>query len=401
MRIAYFDCFSGASGDMILGACLDAGYPLERLREGLAALAVDGYAVDAAKIRKQGFAATQFDVRVDPATHKPHRHLKHIREILDNSRLPDTVRDNALKIFTRLAEVEAAAHGTTLEKVHFHEVGAIDAIVDIVGACLALEHFGVRQVHVSPIPTGNGTVRCEHGVMPVPAPATAGLLKGVPLASCEEEGELTTPTGAAILTTLATSFGALPSMIIDAIGIGAGRRDGTTRPNVLRLLLGEAVETAVADERDQILVLETNLDDVSGEVIGHVTEKLFEAGALDVFTTPIAMKKNRPATMLTVLTEPRRRDAMEAVLFAETATFGVRAHLAERSKLARTIETVDTEVGPIRVKVGRRGDDVIAATPEYEDCRQAAARSKRALREVMELARAAWQRGAGGPRSKA
>lgn len=391
MRIAYFDCFSGASGDMILGACLDAGFPLERLREGLAALTVGGYTVDAARIRKQGFAATQFDVQVDPATHKPHRHLKHIREILENSPLPESVRGNALKVFTRLAEVEAAAHGTTLEKVHFHEVGAIDAIVDITGACLALEYFGVRRLHVSAIPTGNGTVRCEHGVMPVPAPATAGLLVGVPLASCEEEGELTTPTGAAILTTLASGFGPMPSMRIETIGMGAGRRDGKTRPNVLRLFLGEATETPSADERDQILVLETNLDDISGEIIGHVTEKLFAAGALDVFTTPIAMKKSRPASMLTVLIEPSRRDAAEAVLFAETATFGVRGHLAERSKLARMVETVNTDLGPIRIKVGRRGDEVIAATPEYEDCRAAAERSSKPLREVMETAKAAWQ----------
>jgi uncharacterized protein (TIGR00299 family) protein len=390
MRIAYFDCFSGASGDMILGACLDAGLELSALQAGLAGLNVPGYRLSVERIRKQGFAATRFDVQVDPGVDKPHRHLKHIREILSAAQLPERVRERALAIFTRLAEAEAAAHGTTIEKVHFHEVGAIDAIVDITGACLALDLLDIEKVYCSPIPTGTGTVECEHGIMPVPAPGTAALLKGVPLAACDEPGELTTPTGAAILTTLAESFGSLPAMKLERIGVGAGRRDGKTRPNILRLLIGQASPTSDEDSTDEILVLETNLDDVSPELIGHVQDRLFEAGALDVFTAPIYMKKNRPATLLTVLAPPGLRDALEAILFAETTTFGVRGHIARRSKLARETETVSTSAGPVRIKVGRRTGRVVSAAPEFEDCRKAATASGRPLRDVMDEAMRAW-----------
>jgi uncharacterized protein (TIGR00299 family) protein len=393
MRIGYFDCFSGASGDMILAACLDAGLGLDVLRGDLAALNVPGWSLDAQSIRKQGFAATQIDVRVDPSTDKPHRHLKHIREILEKAGLAPAVRDRALAIFTRLAEAEAAVHGTTVEKVHFHEVGAIDAIVDVVGACLALQRLGVEQVWCSAIPTGNGTVNCDHGVMPVPAPATAQLLKGVPLAGCDETGELTTPTGAAILTTLSAGYGPVPTMRIERIGIGAGRREGQRRANILRLLIGETAEAA---DEDEILVLEANLDDVSGEIIGHVSDALFAAGALDVYSTPIYMKKNRPATQLTVLASPNLRDEVEAILFRETTTFGIRSHRCGRRKLDRTFDTVQTAGGEIRIKVGRWGGRVMTAAPEYEDCRQAAAAGGRPLKQVMEEAMRRWREGQGG-----
>ncbi len=392
MRMVHFDCFSGASGDMILGACVDAGVSLDALRQDLAELGLGGYSIDARRIDKQGFAATQFEVRIDPSTDKPHRHLRDIREITDRSRLPEHVRARALAIFTRLAEAEAAAHGTTVEKVHFHEVGAVDSIVDIVGACIALDRLGVEQVHCSAIPTGSGTVRCEHGVIPVPAPATTILLKGVPLAACEEPGELTTPTGAAILTTLADEFGPIPPMVIDRIGVGAGWRDGKNRPNIIRILIGEATGASGGDaEFDEIVVLEANLDDTSGEVIGHVYDRLFEAGALDVYATPIYMKKNRPAARLTVLARPGLRERMEDILFAETPTFGVRGYVARRRKLARALETVRTEVGPIRIKVGRRRGEVVTASPEFEDCREAAKRTGKPLREVMDLAGRAWR----------
>ena len=392
MRIGYFDCFSGASGDMILGACLDAGLEADSLRQDLAGLAVEGYSIEARPVGKQGFAATQFEVKIDPATDRPHRHLQHVREIIGGSGLPEQVRERALAVFTRLAEVEAAAHGTTIDKVHFHEVGAIDAIVDIVGACVALDRLGIEKVCCSPIPTGSGTVRCEHGVIPVPAPATAGLLKGVPLAACDEEGELTTPTGAAILTTLAEEFGAVPAMTIEQIGVGAGKRDGKNRPNILRLLIGETCESAGDDEEsDEIVVLEANLDDVSGEVIGYVQDLLFEAGALDVYTTPIYMKKNRPAVQLTVLAPPDLRRKIEEIVLTETTTFGIRSHSARRAKLSRTVETVDTEAGPIRIKVGRRSGRVVTSSPEFEDCREAAARTGRPLREVMAAAKRAWE----------
>jgi pyridinium-3,5-bisthiocarboxylic acid mononucleotide nickel chelatase len=392
MRIAYFDCFSGASGDMILGACLDAGLDLEALRGDLACLGVEGYAIEAQRVRKQGFGATQFDVRVDTGTDKPHRHLKHIREIIQGSRLSEQIRERALSVFARLAEVEAQAHDTTIEKVHFHEVGAIDAIVDIVGACIALDRLKVGRVYCSPIPTGNGVVHCEHGIMPVPAPATAALLKGVPLAECDEPGELTTPTGAAILTTLAQGYGPIPGMVIERIGVGAGRHEGKTRPNIMRILIGEMSDTASANEEaDEVLVLEANLDDVTGEVIGHVYELLFAAGALDVYSTPIYMKKNRPATLLTVLAPPELRETIEDILFAETTTFGIRTHQAARHKLARAFETVETPAGPIRIKVGRRAGQIVTVSPEFEDCREAARKSSRPLVEVMELALRAWR----------
>jgi uncharacterized protein (TIGR00299 family) protein len=375
---------------MILGACISAGVDADVLRSDLAALNVPGFALESRPVRKHGFAATQIEVVVDPAVDKPHRHLKHIREIIENSRLPAPVRERAIAIFTRLAEAEAAVHGTTIEKVHFHEVGALDAIVDIVGASLALERLGVERVYCSPIPTGSGTVTCDHGVMPVPAPATAELLKGVPLADCDEVGELTTPTGAAILTTLASDYGALPAMRVERIGIGAGRRDGQKRANILRLLVGE-LNAASEDEEDQILVLEANLDDVSGQVIGHVYDALFEIGALDVFTTPVHMKKNRPGTQLTVLAPLHLRNEVETILFAETTTFGIRCYRCSRRKLAREFETVDTPAGSIRLKVGRRGGRVVTAAPEYEDCRRAAVATGRPLKEIMEQAIRLWR----------
>lgn len=380
MRFAYFDCFSGASGDMIIGACLDAGLSLDALRAALAALNLPGYSVDAEKVRKQGLAATAFHVAIDEQADKPHRHLKHVRQIIEAGSLADPVKQRAIRIFGRLAEAEAAAHGTTVEKVHFHEVGAIDAIVDIVGACVALDALGIDEVRCSPIPTGHGTVTCEHGVMPVPAPGTAALLKGVPLAACDEPGELTTPTGAAILTSLATGYGPMPAMTIEAIGYGAGRREGKTRPNLLRVLIGQGHSGAEADE---VAVIEANVDDSTPEAVGYAVEKLLAAGALDTFCTPIYMKKNRPAVMITVLAEPVRQQELEAILFAETTTFGVRTQRMSRRKLDRSHVEVDTPYGRVRVKVGRQGGKVVTVSPEYEDCRAAAERTGTPLREVM------------------
>jgi len=383
MRLAYFDCFSGASGDMIVGACIDAGVPLETIRAALAGLRVTGYTLQAARVRKQGLAATQFRVTVDPAADKPHRHLHHIRQLIEDGSLKPAVRTWAIQVFTRLAEAEAAAHGTSMEHVHFHEVGAIDAIVDIVGACAALDALGIDEVRCSPIPPGHGTITCEHGVLPVPAPGTAALLKGVPLAECDEPGELTTPTGAALLTTLATAYGPMPAMTIESIGYGAGQREGKTRPNLLRLLVGR---TGTSAEADQIAVLEANVDDCTPETVAYAVEKLLAAGALDAFCTPIYMKKGRPAVMVSVLAEPARRQELEAILFAETSTFGIRSYRAERRKLGRSYTEGDTPYGRIRLKVGRHGDKVVSVSPEYEDCRAAAERTGVPLREIMTAA---------------
>ena len=256
MSIAYFDCFSGASGDMILGAMLDAGLALDHLRLSLDALQVPGYSLSAQKVVKQGFAATKFDVRLDPGADRPTRHLQDIREIIERAALSATVRRRAVEVFTRLAEAEAEVHGTTVDEVHFHEVGALDAIVDIVGACIGLEALNIERVVCAPVPLGSGTVRCAHGTMPVPAPAVAILLKGVPLAPCDEVGELTTPTGAALLRTFADEFGPLPAMKIERTGVGAGTRDGQQRANIFRLILGETVEgTQGTDEVDAICEL--------------------------------------------------------------------------------------------------------------------------------------------------
>lgn len=387
MKVAYFDCFSGAAGDMILAALISAGLDGHVLREDLARLNLTGYDIRTATVNKQGFAAVKFDVDVQESPR--HRHLKDIGRIIDGSTLRETVKDRARRIFTRLAEAEASVHGTTPEKVHFHEVGAIDAIVDIVGACIALDRLGIERVRSSPIPVGGGTVRCEHGLMPVPAPATAELLRGFEITPCEEQAELCTPTGAAILTTLAEGFGPMPRMRVASIGYGAGTREGKTRPNVLRVFLGEEVSPSDLSE-DEVVLLETNLDDATGQQVGHAVEALFGAGALDVFTTPIQMKKNRPGVMLSALTTAQSAAACEEVMFTATPTFGVRRTVCGRRKLDRRIEKVATKYGEIRVKLGLRGGRVLHVSPEYDDCAAAALRAGVGLADVSHAARAAW-----------
>ena len=387
MKIAYFDCFNGAAGDMIVAALLDAGADAEALRSGLDSLGVGGYALSIEKITKQGFAATRFRVDLDPSSDQPHRHLKQVVEIINGGKLSVAVTAKAIAIFERLAEAEAAVHATSVEKVHFHEVGAVDAIVDVVGAVLACELLGVEEIICSPIPVGSGTVTCEHGVIPVPAPATARMLKGVPLAASDETGELTTPTGAAVLTTLASRFGAIPAMTMTAVGVGAGSREGRSRPNILRVLLGTTGDAG--SDADRIVQLETNLDDASPEIIGYCQQRLLDAGALDVYTVPIHMKKWRTGVVLTVLCKPGDADALERIVFAETTTFGVRRQTLDRHTMHRRSERVTTPFGEIRVKIGRRGD-IETISPEYDDCRAAAIEHDTPLRDVVAAARAAW-----------
>lgn len=387
MKIAYFDCFNGAAGDMIVAALLDAGADAEALRSGLDSLGVGGYALSIEKITKQGFAATRFRVELDPSSDQPHRHLKHVVEIINGGKLSVAVTAKAIAIFERLAEAEAAVHATSVEKVHFHEVGAVDAIVDVVGAVLACELLGVEEIICSPIPVGSGTVTCEHGVIPVPAPATARMLKGVPLAASDETGELTTPTGAAVLTTLASRFGAIPPMTMTAVGVGAGSREGRSRPNILRVLLGTTGDAG--SDADRIVQLETNLDDVSPEIIGYCQQRLLDAGALDVYTVPIHMKKWRTGVVLTVLCKPGDADTLERIVFAETTTFGVRRQTLDRHTMHRRSERVTTPFGEIRVKIGRRGD-IETISPEYDDCRAAAIEHDTPLRDVVAATRAAW-----------
>ena len=391
MRIAYFDCFSGVSGDMTLGALLACGADETELRERLGALNVPGYELRVTRVTRQGITATDVDVHLIEAEQGHGRHLSDIAAILDSSALPPGVRQKALAIFTRLADAEAKIHGTTREQIHFHEVGAVDAIVDIVGSCLLLDMLGVERVVTSSIPCGHGTIKCQHGIMPVPAPATMELLQGFPVHSVDIKGELVTPTGAALLTTLSdpTTAGKMPAMRVLTSGFGAGKKQfKPDMPNLLRVILGETEEAAIGEDKtpQTVAVLETNLDDQNPEGFDLLMERAFAAGALDVFFTPIQMKKNRPATLLTVLCPPDKADALAALLFRETGTFGIRAREQRRYTLDRSWRTVTTEFGDIRLKAGTWLGEEVTVAPEYEDCKRAALAHDVPLRRVYEAA---------------
>lgn len=378
MRVAYFDCFSGVSGDMTLGALVHAGVDAAAIESAVRSLALPAE-LRFARVKKKGFAATH--ATVVAASEHTHRHLHHIVQIIDAAALSDSQKQLATRIFRRLAEAEAAAHGSSIEKVHFHEVGAVDSIVDIVGAAVAIDLLAADRIICSPIPTGCGTVRGAHGLMPIPAPGTAELLRGVPLAPSTITSELTTPTGAAIVTTVAAEFGPIPAMRIDAIGYGAGTRDLAEQPNVLRVLVGSCDGPADPGEVDQVCLIETNLDDVSSEFIGFAIERLFAAGALDVFTTAIGMKKNRPGVIVSVICDENQIGSLEEILFRETGTFGVRLTRLTRHKMCRELHQVDTAFGPVAGKLGRwRNRSVF--TPEYEDCRRVALERDLPLRIV-------------------
>jgi uncharacterized protein (TIGR00299 family) protein len=379
MKIGYFDCIAGASGDMILGALVDAGLTLETLRELLQPLELAGeFELKAEKVNKLGFGATKVDVLLQNhgKTHHHGRHLAEIEAIIRKGGLPASIQERAVGMFQRLAEVEAGIHGLPVDQVHLHEVGGVDTIVDVVGALVGLEALGIQEVYSSPLPLGRGFVSGAHGQIPLPAPATIALLEGVPVRGTEIEAELVTPTGALILTSICKSFGPIPAMTLSGLGYGAGGRD-LSIPNLLRFLVGER-----GDGTESLVLLETNLDDNSAEINGYAMEKLFAAGALDVFFTPIQMKKNRPATLLSVLCRPPEVETLETILFQETATLGVRRQPIERRCLARSIETVDTPFGPIRVKVACLPDGTTKRAPEYEDCKQAAAAHQVPLRTV-------------------
>ena len=391
MRIAYFDCFSGVSGDMTLGALLACGADETELRERLGALNVPGYELHIRRVTRQGITATDVDVHLNEAEQGHGRHLSNIAAILDSSALPPGVRQKALAVFTRLADAEAKIHGTTREQIHFHEVGAVDAIVDIVGSCLLLDMLGVERVVTSSIPCGHGTIKCQHGIMPVPAPATMELLRGFPVHSVDIKGELVTPTGAALLTTLSdpTTAGKIPAMRVLTSGFGAGKKQfKPDMPNLLRVILGETEEAAIGEDKtpQTVAVLETNLDDQNPEGFDLLMERAFAAGALDVFFTPIQMKKNRPATLLTVLCPPDKADALAALLFRETGTFGIRAREQRRYTLDRSWRTVTTEFGDIRLKAGTWLGEEVTVAPEYEDCKRAALAHDVPLRRVYEAA---------------
>jgi len=384
MKAAYFDCFSGISGDMTLGALVDAGCPLEVLRSKLRGLQVPGWEVSAEKVWKNGMAATH--VRVATQDTQSHRSLATIQGILDKSDLDSEVKQRAAAIFTKLGEAEAAVHDVPIEKIHFHEVGAVDAIVDIVGACIGFAELGIESFACSPLNVGGGTVKMAHGILPVPAPATARLLVGKPIYSSGLQKELVTPTGAAIVATVCETFGPQPAMKVSAIGYGAGTTDLEGQPNVLRIMVGEVSGNVVDGHGGTIRVLEANLDDMNPQIFGYLLEKALAAGALDVFATPIQMKKSRPGMLVSILCKPEDESKFQAMLFAETTTLGVRSHLVERYALPREHVSVTTRFGDVRVKVARTGGRVLRASPEFEDCRKLAEEKNVPLQVVMEQA---------------
>jgi uncharacterized protein (TIGR00299 family) protein len=388
MSIAYFDCFAGISGDMILGALVDAGLDADELRRGLRGLGLSEYELQARRVHKGAMGATSVSVVVRGEV--PERKLADIEEIIENSDLDSSVKEQSLTIFRRLIEVESRIHGADPREVHLHEVGGTDAIVDVVGSLLGLKLLGVEKVYSSRLPLGHGFVRCAHGLLPLPAPATLELLKGVPVVQHDVEGELVTPTGAAILTSLADEYGPLPEMVVERIGYGAGKRDFPF-PNLLRLLIGTP-STMSGLGMEEVVLLETNLDDMNPELYDHVMDQLFEAGALDVFLQPFQGKKNRPGVLLSVLCQPLAVDTLSSIIFAETTTLGLRQTTMNRRCLERQTVEVDTPYGRVRVKVAETGGQILNLSPEYEDCRRLAGEKDKPLKEVYAAAQAAAMR---------
>jgi len=387
-KTAYLDCFSGISGDMCLGALVDAGMPLDVIREALKGLPVSGYGLEAEKVSRAGIAATRVLVSLDEHAHHPHRGLSDVLDIIRAGDLAKPVEEKASAVFRCLAEAEARVHNTDVDSVHFHEVGAVDAICDIVGTAAGLECLGLEELLFSTVSLGGGTVKAAHGILPVPAPAVAALLKGLPTAGGPVACELATPTGAAILKALGKPSPVWPPMRIEQVGYGAGSKEFPGWPNVLRLAVGEA-STGAETQTDYIWSVETNLDDMTGEEMGFLAERLFTAGALDVFTMPIQMKKGRPGVKLTVLCAPELLAPVEEAFWRHSTTLGVRRMLLERSKLRRATQTVATPWGEVRVKIAFLGDEMVRFEPEYEDCRRIAEAEGLSLRDVYTKAREA------------
>jgi pyridinium-3,5-bisthiocarboxylic acid mononucleotide nickel chelatase len=390
MRTLYFDCFAGISGNMVLGALLDAGVDRRHLLSQLERLSVP-FGLQDEKVDRSGISCTH--VKVAAPDESGHRHLSTIRGIIEGSGLSAAIVSRSLAIFEKLAEAEAEVHGVTPDKVHFHEVGAVDAIVDIVGACIGFEMLGIERFVSSPVRLGKGFIEMDHGTFPVPPPAVASLLKGVPVFSGSLEGEFTTPTGAAIIATVCDSYTSLPEMVVEALGYGAGTRVYDRFPNALRVFVGEAAEAEVSPE--QLFVVECNIDDASPQDLGFVTEKALGAGALDCWLTPVQMKKGRPGNVVSILCRPAARAAMTELLFAETPTLGVRCQSVHRTALERETHDVDTEFGTIRVKVGLRNGSR-TAMPEFDDVRSAALKYGKPLRIVRDAAMSAYQAASGG-----
>lgn len=421
IKTLYLDIFSGISGDMLIGALIDLGVDARRLERELKKLKLSGYHLHVARKQKSGIEGVKFDVHLadahehDHGHHDHHEHEPHhddsrtfteIKKLIGKSRLSPWVKRKSVAVFQRIADAEGKIHGMPPERVHFHEVGAVDSIVDIVGACIALEMLGKPRVLSAPVVEGVGWVKCAHGRFPIPTPATLAILggRGIGVTQCEEPHELVTPTGAALLAEFAEGFGPMSGLIAEKIGFGLGTRDNKTRPNVLRAVLGKALESSLQAvprskhakawnptvthdwETDRVAVLETNLDDISGEILGHFVERALAAGALDVFHTPIQMKKNRPGVLLTVLCAEADTDKFAGLILCETSAFGVRRTVAERRKLRRDFKSVKTPFGTVTVKIGMLDGRVVQASPEYESCKKVSERVKAPLRQIYDAA---------------
>ena len=407
MKLLYFDCFAGAAGDMIVGALLDAGLPFDELKRALGSLAVEGWDVSVDRVLKTGVSATKFKVhehahahvhphahshhdhdhRHEDHRHAPHHSLKETEAAIGRSALSDAGKARAIAMFRRLAEAEAAIHGMSVDAVHLHEVGAIDSIIDIVGAVFALEWFAADRIVVSPLNVGGGMVRSAHGVFPVPAPATVKLLGQAPIYSNGIAAELLTPTGALILTEYASAFGPVPAMRVDHVGYGAGDRELKETPNVVRVLVGESSEGGSAM---RVVTLECEIDDMNPQIFGVLMDRLYAAGALDVFYSSVQMKKNRPGTLMTVVARPEDREKLTDLVFRESTTIGVRYQELARECLDREMVTVTTPVGPVRFKVARRGGQVLNAQPEFDDLAKLSAQRGIPIKDVQALAQKAW-----------
>jgi len=389
MKIAYFDCFAGAAGDMIVAAMLDAGLDFEFLKAQIATLKIDNFEMELKDTLRAGLRAKSFSVAV--GKQDDHRNLPQIIEIIEQSKITEYAKKTAIAIFNRLAEAEAAVHGKSLNEIHFHEVGAVDSVVDIVSVAIGIEALGIEKVYCSALAVGGGTVKCNHGLLPVPAPATAELIKGIPTVAGPEQIELLTPTAAAILTNLTEQFGPLPSMKIETVGCGAGTFESEKFPNILRLIIGQTTD-ADSQNADSVCLLETNIDDVNAELIGSVTDKLLDVGALDVFTTSIYMKQNRPAVKLSVICRPEDIIKAEHIIFEQGLTFGIRKQILQRTKLIRKFITVETEFGTIKIKTGLLDGKIVNAKPEFSDCAAGAKKHNVPVKTVLNAAMAAYKK---------
>ena len=368
MKIAYLDCFSGISGDMFLGALIDCGLPRTVLRQKLSTLSLDPYTLSITPVQKMNLSGCKITIRSSARKH-PHRGLKDIQSIISKSKLPKTVRELSLSAFERLAQVEAKIHRKKITEVHFHEVGALDSIIDIVGTAIGIDYFKLDKVFASPLPLGSGFTTTQHGVIPLPAPATLALLKGVPVYGTALNTELVTPTGAALITSLTKTFGPMPPMTIKKVGYGGGTRQHKDRPNLLRLVIGEDCDSA---EADQVLILETQIDDMNPEFYDYLIERLFDGGALDVSYSSIQMKKNRPGVLIKVICPPDKKGALATITFQESTTAGIRSYQADGVKLERKTKIIETPYGKLPVKIFISPNGNYFASPEYDQCKKIA-----------------------------